>query len=389
MALVGERVFVLYCSHGAGGGEDVLKAFKYRLYPTREQARKMSDTLWLCSILYNRCLAERRDAWQNGRKTITKFDQMAALPELKRQDERFHRVHSQVLQDVVKRLDRAFQAFFRRVKAGEKPGYPRFRSARRCDSFTYPQAPSGCQSQGNKLVLSKIGTVKVKLHRPIQGKVKTVTVRQQADGWYASFACEVKPSVLPASEEVVGVDLGLENFDITSDGEVFENPRHLRRAERNLKRLQRQVCRREKGGNRRKKAVKQLAKAHLHVANQRKDNAHKIARALVNRYGYIFGEDLNVKGMVHNRHLAGAIHDAGWGVFLGILPGKAEEAGRYVGAEEPYRSSQECSDCGEHVPKPLAQRWHSCPRCGLSIHRDVNAARNILKRGLKRLGRVA
>lgn len=360
----------------------MLKAFKYRLYPTREQKAKLSETLWLCSIVYNSCLAERRDCWELGGHSITKYDQINRLPELKTVDERFNHVHSQVLQDTIRRLDKTFEAFFRRVKTGEKPGYPRFKPARRYDSFTFPQAPSGCQIQGNKLVLSKIGTVKVKLHREVPGKIKTATITRQADGWYACFACEVEAVSLPASDKVVGVDLGISHFAITSDGEFFESAKHLRKAERNLKRLQRQVSRRVKGSNRKKKAVRLLAKAHLHVANQRKDTAHKVARSLVNHYGLIAVENLRVTNMLRNHHLAKSISDAGWNLFVNILKAKAVEAGRRVVEVDPRYTSQACSGCGVIVPKKLSVRWHECPECGTSLHRDVNAAINILRKAV-------
>ena len=356
------------------------KAYKYRLYPNKEQERKLNETLWLCSMVYNRCLAERRDAWKNEQRSLTAYDQIKQLPIWKKEDLRLNQVYSQVLQDVVRRVDKAFQAFFRRVKAGEKPGYPRFKSARRYDSFTYPQ--SGFQLQNGRLQLAKIGLVKIKLHRPLQGKVKTLTIRRQAGGWYACFSVEVDPAVLPPSNKAVGVDLGLESFAITSDGEFFPSARYLRKSERKLKQLQRMVSRRQKGSHRRQKAARQLAKAHAHVANQRRDMAHKIARSLVNRYGLIAVEALNVKGMFRNHHLAKSISDAGWGLFINILKGKAEEAGRQVVEVDPRNTSQDCSGCGALVPKPLSQRWHDCPHCGTSLHRDVNAARNILQKAV-------
>lgn len=358
----------------------MLKAFKYRLYPNREQIKKLNETLWLCSVVYNRCLAERRDAWEDRGKSLSAYDQINQLPSWKKQEPKLANVHSQVLQDVVRRVDKAFQAFFRRVKAGETPGYPRFRSVRRYDSFTYPQ--SGYQLQGNVLKLAKIGSVKIKLHRPLQGKIKTLTIRRQADGWYACFSVEVEPAVLPASNQAVGVDLGVESFAITSDGEFFPAAKYLRKAERNIKRLQRQVSRRKKGSKRRRKTVRLLAKAHLRVANQRKDMAHKVARSLVNRYGLIAIEDLNVKAMLRNHRLAKSIYDAGWGLFVNILKAKAAEAGRQVIEVDPRNTSQDCSGCGALVPKPLSQRWHDCPHCGTSLHRDVNAARNILQKAV-------
>ena len=358
----------------------MLKTYKYRLYPNKEQQRKLNETLWLCSLVYNRCLAERREAWKNERRSLTAYDQIKQLPAWKKEGPRLNQVYSQVLQDVVRRVDKAFQAFFRRVKAGEKPGYPRFKSASRYDSFTYPQ--SGFQLQNGRLKLAKIGLVKIKLHRPLQGKVKTLTIHRKADGWYACFSVEVDPVVLPPSDKAVGVDLGLEFFATTSDGEFFPSAKYLRKSERNLKRLQRIVSRRQKGSHRRQKAVRQLAKAHVHVANQRRDMAHKIVRSLVNRYGLIAIEALNVKGMLRNHHLAKSISDAGWGLFINILKGKAAEAGRQVVEVNPRNTSQICSGCGCIVEKPLSQRWHKCSHCGTSLHRDINAAINILHRAV-------
>lgn len=283
---------------------------------------------------------------------------------------------------MLRRLDKAFAAFFRRVKAGGKPGYPRFKGKGRYDSITFPSYGDGCRLKDGRLYVQNAGKLKIKLHRPVEGRIKTVTIRRQAEDWYVCFACEVTPDALPESPNAVGVDLGLESFAITSDGEFFPAAKHLRKAERNLKRLQRQVSRRKKGSNHRKKAVLQLAKAHLHVANQRKDTAHKVARSLVNRYRLIAVENLQVSNMLRNHHLAKSISDAGWNLFVGILKAKAAEAGRQVIEVDPRNTSQACSGCGVFVPKPLSQRWHPCPECGASLHRDVNAARNILRRAV-------
>ena len=281
---------------------------------------------------------------------------------------------------MLRRLDKAFKAFFRRVKAGEKPGYPRFKGKGRYDSITFPSYGDGCKLKGNRLYVQHVGQIKIKLHREIAGRIKTVTVRRQADLWFVTFSCEVESHRLPPTGKAVGVDLGIESFAITSDGEFFESARYLRNAERNLKRLQRQVSRRKKGSNRRKKAVQQLARAHMRVACQRRDTAHKVARSLVNRYDLIAVEDLNIRGMLKNHHLAKSISDAGWNLFVTILKAKAAEAGRQVVEVDPRNTSQICSGCGEIVPKLLSQRWHSCPHCDTSLHRDVNAAVNILRR---------
>jgi putative transposase len=298
-------------------------------------------------------------------------------------DSRFKEVYAQVLVDVVRRVDKTYKDFFRRMKNGEKAGYPRFKPARRYDSFTYPQAyAQGYKLFDSRISLTKIGSVRIKLHRPIEGRPKTIVIHRQADGWYAIFNCEVEPRILPASSLPVGVDLGLEFFATTSDGETFPCPKYLKKAEKTIQRLHKKTDRRKKDSNRRKKAVSQLARAYLHVVDQRKDTAHKVARSLVDRYGVIAVENLNIEAMKRNRCLAGAISDAGWSVFTKILSSKAEEAGRQVVKVDPRNTSQICSQCGSLVRKPLSQRWHSCPHCGLELHRDVNAARNILQRAV-------
>lgn len=341
----------------------------------------MHETCFLCSLVYNQFLAERRKAYKTDGVSLTVYDQIKTLPSKKQTDPRLTQVYSQVLQDVARRVDRAFQGFFRRVKAGEKPGYPRFRSARRYDSFTYPQ--SGFHLNGNRLKLSKIGSVKVKLHRPIEGEIKTLSIRRLNGKWYACFSVEVDAKPLPATNTAVGLDVGLEKFAATSDGEFFANPRHLRQSEKKLKRIQRTVSRRKKGSQRRHRAVQNLARAHEKVTNQRKDVAHKVARILVNRYGLIAVEDLQIKNMVRNHHLAKSIADAGWGIFLAILAYKAEEAGRQLVKVNPRNTSQACSSCGAIVPKTLSQRWHRCPECGHEADRDTNAAINVLRLALK------
>ncbi len=360
----------------------MLKAFQYRLYPTKAQEMTLTEMLETCRHLYNRSLAERRDAYQNEGKSLNYYDQANTLKEQRRRNSYLAKVNFSATQDVLRRLDKAFQAFFRRVKAGEKPGYPRFKGKGRYHSITFPSYGDGCGLKDGRLYIQNAGKLRIKLHRSPEGKIKTVTVRKLADGWYASFSCEVEPVVLPPSDNVCGVDLGLESFAITSDGEFFPASKHLRKAERNLKRLQRQVSRRRKGSNRRKKAVQQLAKAHLHIASRRKDTAHKVARSLVDRYGLIAVEDLKVGNMLKNHRLAGCISDAGWDLFLNILKAKAVEAGRQVVRVDPRNTSQACSGCGCVVKKSLSQRWHRCLKCGTSLHRDVNAAINILRRGI-------
>jgi len=334
----------------------------------------MHETLFACSLVYNHCLAQRKETWEKTQQSITCYDQTKQLPALKKESERYQTVYSQVLQEVVRRVDKAFQNFFRRVKRGEKPGYPRFRSARRYDSFTFTQRSGFKLSR--KLTLSKIGDIRIKLHRPIEGKIKTLTIHRQADGWFACFSCEIESHPLSSTGESVGVDVGLENFATTSDGEFFPPIKHLRKTEKKVQRLQRVVSRRKKGSRRRRKAVSAFKRAHQRVANKRRDTHHKVARALVNRYDVIAIEELSTSNMVKNHHLAKSISDAGWNAFSLILAAKAEGAGRKVVKVDPKYTSQVCSGCGTIVKKALSERWHSCD-CGCELHRDVNAAINI------------
>lgn len=340
----------------------MLKAYKYRLYPNREQRKAFDFTLERCRLLYNRLLEERIHAYKSEGKSSTYYAQANTLSERKRHIPALKHVHSQVLQDVAKRLDKAFQAFFRRVKRGETAGFPRFKPATQYDSFTYPQG--GYTISGNKIKLSKIGEVKIKLHRPIEGKIKTCTVIQKNGKCYVCLSCEVDSVPLPDSAERVGVDLGVKTLAVTSDSEYFESPKYLRKSEKRLKRLQRFVSRKKKGSSRRKKAVCVLARLHERVANQRKDYAHKVSRQLVNRYGLIAFEDLNVIGMVKNHSLAKSIADSGWSQLVTFTTYKAESAGRVVKQVDPRNTTQLCSNCGEIVKKALSVRVHKCETCG-------------------------
>jgi putative transposase len=357
------------------------RAFVYRLYPTRAQEQRLEATLETCRRFYNDLLAERKNAWEQAGLTIGKVTQLRHVRERQAENPHAAAMHCHVLQVVVTDLDRAFQAFFRRVKAGEPPGYPRFRGRGRFDSFGFKELGNGFKIDGKRLKLSKIGRVRVRWHRPIAGEVRTVRVTRRADGWYACFACDVEPQPFPPAGESVGIDVGIEVLATLSTGERIDNPRHLSRALKRLRVAQRRLARRTKGSRRRAKARVLVAKAHLAVRRQRLDYAHKVALNLTRRFDQIAVERLNIRGMVRNHPLARAISDAGWGIFLSVLRGKAEWAGRAVVEVNPSGTSQECADCAEKVPKRLSQRWHSCPWCGSQRHRDHNAAINILNRG--------
>jgi putative transposase len=364
--------------------QGIRKTYKYRLKTAPEQERQLDHTVMLCRHVYNAAVGERREAWQKCGIAVTYYQQKAELPGIKAEMPEYSDVHSQVLQDVVLRVDRAFQAFFRRSASGETPGYPRFHGRDRYTSFTYPQYDNGARLDNGDLVLSKIGRLAIRWSRPLEGTPKTVTISREADGWYVCFSCaEVPRAPLEPTGKETGIDLGLESFATLADGTMIHNPRCSRNAEASLRRCQRRASRRKPGSNRRRKAVKLLAKAHQKIRRRRQDFHHKAALSLVRAYDTMYFEDLRVHNMARNHHLAKSIADAGWSAFLTILSHKAVCAGRKVIAVEPAYTSQNCSGCGREVSKGLSVRWHQCPfeDCGTSLHRDHNAALNILALG--------
>ena len=354
------------------------KAYKYRIYPTKAQNETLDQQLALCCQLYNAGLQERRDAYRICGKSITYTEQQNQLPEIKKSNPEFKAIHSQVLQDVLQRVDKAFAGFFSRLAKGRTAGYPRFRSRPRYDSLSYPQ--SGFQLEGRKLVLSKIGKVRIKQHRALAGRSKTLSIKREAGRWYACFSVEIEPVPLPVTNAAIGIDVGLESFAVLSDGTAIENARYYREAEKTLRVTQRRVARRKKGSERRKKAVRLLQRAHAHIRNQRADFHHQTARKLVNGYGKIVVEDLNIKGLAGGL-LAKSVNDAGWSAFFAKLAYKAAEAGRELIKVDPRGTSQRCP-CGAPNPKTLSQRRHQCNVCGLDIARDHASALEILRLGL-------
>ena len=342
---------------------------------------------WLeeCRWLFNHFLAERKNAWEQEQKSLSLYEQQASLPTLKKQRPSLASAHSQVLQNVAVRIDLAFKAFFRRVKAGEKPGYPRFRGKGRYDSFTFPQ--SGFSLNGNILRLSKIGNVKVVLHRPVEGNIKTCTIkRSSTDKWYVMFSCEWEPTPLPENNEAVGIDVGLHSFATLSTGEHIENPRFFRQEEKALAKAQRKLSKAEKGTLERKKRRKVVARIHERIAWKRQDFIHQHSRRIINRFGIIAVEDIHVNRMLHNHCLAKSISDAAWSGFFQLLAQKAAWAARQFVAVNPAYTSQTCSSCGHRQKMPLSERVFKCPCCGLELDRDHNAAVNILGLGLQSLG---
>ena len=353
------------------------KTSQYRLYPNRQQQERLQTTLDICRELYNAGLQERIESYKTTGKGTTCNSQSAQLPDIKNVREDVGQVFSQVLQDVLHRLDKTYASFFLRVKRHQKAGFPRFKGRYRYDSFTYPQAGFRL---GSKLQLSKIGNIKIKLHREWKGEVKTLTIKRGNGNWYACFSCITEPEPLPVLNNSVGIDVGLETFATLSNGNKMENPRLYHAAEKRLRRAQRKVARRHKGSHRRRKAVALLSQVHKDTFNQRNDFQHKEATKLVQKYGVIFVEDLNVKGLSRGM-LAKSVHDASWGSFLDKISYKAEHAGRRLVQVDPRGTSQRCI-CGADNRKRLSDREHVCIECGLVTSRDHASALEIQRLGL-------
>ena len=365
------------------------KTFKYRLHPTKAQTTAMQLQLDCCRWVYNKTIETRRDAWQNEQVSISRYDTHKMMPLWKAEESWLKQGHAQAMQDAQKRVDLAFRAFFRRYKAGQKPGYPRFRSKDRYDSFTYPQQKGNWRLSGDALHLSKVGDVKIKLHRQVAGDQKTITISRDAVGkWYACFSCIVDDNPLPKTDRVVGIDVGLAHFATLSDGTTIDNPRFFKRDQAALAQAQRRLSMDAKDTPQRRKHKRVVQHIHARVANRRYDFAHQTARRLVNEYQLLAFEKLQIQEMQDGnyRSMNRSIADVAWFQFTRCCSSKAAEAGRTIVFVDPQNTSQMCSGCGVIVSKDLSVRWHDCPECGLSLDRDHNAALNILSRGLASLG---
>ena len=373
-------------------------SYQYRLRLNKQQQDVIDNTLDMLRCQYNFQLAQRFDWYEKNRCSIDKCPLVCHLPELKDQPNKsnqekslvqlkkdrpwYKNVHSQVLQEVPKRVEKAFDRWLKGDCNGNKSGKPRFKGKGQYKTFIYKQFKQH-HFLGNKIKLSKIGDVKVIVHRPIPDgfKIKTVSVTKKADGYYVTLSLEDKtvPDIIPATKvsNPVGIDMGLKSFLIKSDGTEVKIPQYYRQAQKRLRKIQKAVSRKNKGGNNRKKAVVKLGKAHKKVADTREDFHFKTAKGLLDNHDLIAHEKLNIKGLAKSK-LAKSILDAGWGQFLSILSTKAENAGLLTVAVNPRNTSVNCSNCGNKVSKKLSDRVHSCPRCGYTEDRDVNAAKNIL-----------
>ncbi|GGA32318.1 RNA-guided endonuclease TnpB family protein [Okeania sp. KiyG1] len=386
-------------------------AYQYKLRPNKEQLATIEMWLELLRRQYNYRLGERFSWWSENSCPVNACPLVMPIPQLRDNPDYYSQkrdlvntkdkfpdyklIHSQVLQDCIKRVKLAFDRWFKADKNGHKLGKPRFKGIGRYRSFTYPQIKQNCM-EGNKINLPKIGNIKLIKHRPLPDdfQVKTITISRKADGYYVTLSLEdrsvpaLTTKVEPTLKNTLGIDMGLKEFLVTSEGESIPIPQYYRKSQQRLKILQKRLSRKKKGSKRWLKALLAVAKQHKKVADKRKDFHFKTANELLSKAEVIAHVDaergvpeanLNIKGLAKT-HLSKSINDAGWGQFLSILTVKAGNAGQKTIAVNPKNTSQNCSNCGEKVPKKLNIRTHSCPHCGIVIDRDLNAAINIKNR---------
>ena len=371
------------------------KTFHYRLYPTHKQQTMLNKWLALCCEVYNAALQERRDAYRMTGVTLSYAHQCAELPNCKEVRPELAEVNSQVLQDVLKRVDLAIDGFFQRVRDGQQPGYPRFRSRLRYDSLTFKQYQNsfdvheGLKQEG-RLILSKLGHIKMVMHRPLKGNLKTATVKRTPTGkWFVSISVETEQDAgsLAPSEEPVGIDVGLKTFAYLSTGEQIDNPHFFRKEEQAVSRAHRKLSKAHKGTLQREKRRQVVARVHERVRWRRENFIRQQVASLIKRFGFIAVEAIVVCNLLKNPKVAKSIADAAWSSFFAQLLSKAAEAGREVVRVNPAYTSQTCSGCGHRQEMPLSVRVYECPVCGLIIDRDYNGSKNILDEALEAVGR--
>jgi putative transposase len=361
------------------------RTFKFRIKPNKTQTRVLDGLLEAARSLYNAALEQRITEYRSHHRNISYFGQCVDLKEARLSDEDLMLLGSQACQDVLRRLDKAYKAFFRRLKRGEAAGFPRFKSKDRYSSITFPQYPTGAKLGLKWLYIQNVGQVRINQHRALSGRIKTTTIIREASGkWYACFSCDNVPArTYPPTMSEVGIDVGINHFATLSTGEAVENPRWYRATEAKLGKAQQVLSAKKRGSAARRKARKNVARLHAHAHNQRKDFQHKLSHRIVSENAFIAVEDLHIDNMIEKSYsgMCKSILDASWSSFLTMLSYKAEEAGRFLVRVPPQGTSQCCSDCGVVVVKSLKDRTHSCPACGLVLDRDHNAALNILGLG--------
>jgi putative transposase len=385
------------------------RSYKFLLRPTRRQEATLGACLEATRQLYNAALEERREAWRMGHHQVTFYGRDAQLKEIRAEDpERYGRWSFSCERAAIRRLDRAFQGFYRRVKAGEKPGYPRFKGRGWWDSIEWPEGngsrwDSVPHPKVTRVYFVGVGHVRVHQHRAVKGRVKTITAKREGGRWYLVLSCDDVPAeLLEPTGSPIGIDMGVASFLTASDGTQVPNQRHLAATAERLAAAQQELARKKRGSTRRKKTAARVARLHGTVARQRLDHAHQTALALVRAHDVIAHENLEIANMTARAKpcpadgggyapngaaaksgLNKSINDAGWGIFLRVLSAKAESAGRQVIAVNPRHTSQRCAECGHtEAGNRVTQAVFRCLACGHQAHADVNAARNILRAGL-------
>jgi len=353
-----------------------LKTYRFKLNPTKAQAQSFAQWLGSCRYVYNLCLDYKKQLYTDHSINISKNDIQKEISGIAKDVDWIGQVHSQILQEVTDRLFKAYDGFFK------GKGFPKFAKKGVYSSFTFKQGVKLHQNT-NTVQLPKIGKVKYRKSQTVEGTIKTANISKQANGWYINLACEVDIEPLPRNTNVVGLDVGIKSFVVTSDGVVFDNPKHLYQYQKRLTKAQRSVSRKKKGSANRKKAVQKLAKIHLKVRNTRKDFQHKKSIQLIRENQTIVVEDLKVSNLLKNHKLAKSISNCGWHGFTQMLEYKAKWYGRTFIRVAPQYTSQDCSQCGNRNSElTLADREWTCSSCNTVHDRDVNAALNIKIKGL-------
>jgi len=358
------------------------RAFKYRLKPTKNQREKFQQFAGVRRWIFNQGLQQRQKAHQEGKK-LTYYEQNNELIALKEQFSWLKEVHSQIPQQALKDLDRAYQHFFRRVKLGTKPGFPKFKKKGVKDTFRFPQ---GVRIKGSQAYLPKIGKVKFRKSRELEGILKETTIIQEGNAWYIVFSCEIElPSPLPApidGDKAIGIDMGLKAFATLAIGksniqQEVKNPKYLSKNLSKIKHLSRELSKKAPKSRNRLKARIRLSKLHAGVKNSRNDFAQKLSTKMIKNHDIFCIESLEISRLLTKspKSLSRSISDASWRSFLHCLKYKAEEKGKHiVEAGKYFPSTQICSGCSHLQAMPLDQREYVCPNCGLKIDRDYNSA---------------